>query len=94
MLGFSACFQAFEVCLENRLFMIEPDLTALSLQQSISSWKVILVSILAFTGNFVITSLGEAVGSDMAHLQLAVKNMNEESSLWGLMVGLMFMNAL
>ena len=31
MLGFSACFQAFEVCLENRLFMIEPDLTALSL---------------------------------------------------------------
>ena len=68
MLGFSACFQAFEVCLENRLFMIEPDLTALSLQQSISSWKVILVSILALTGNFVITSLGEAVGSDMAHL--------------------------
>ena len=32
LLGLSACFQAFEVCLENRIFLIEKDLTALGLQ--------------------------------------------------------------
>jgi len=32
MLGLSACFQSFEVTIENRIFLIEKDLSALALQ--------------------------------------------------------------
>ena len=93
MLCLSACFQAFEVCLENRLFMIEPDLTALSLQQAVSSWKVILVSITSILSYFS-DSLGKTLGSNTDALKLAGKNMNEETSLYSLMLGLMLLNAL
>ena len=94
MLGLSACFQAFEVCLENRLFMIEPALTALNLQQAVASWKLILVSILTFVGNFIFPILGEAMGSDSKGFDLYFKNINEEKSLYWLMAALMFVNAL
>jgi len=45
-------------------------------------------------GNFIITPLGETVGSDGTRLSLVYNNMNEQKSLYALMVGLMFMNAL
>ena len=93
MLAVSACFSAFEVTLENRLFRIDPDLTALGLQQAISIWKMILVFVLFIASNFF-EKLGEATGSDMESLAIAVKNLNEEKSLYTMMFALMFFNAL
>ena len=43
MLVLSACFQALEIALESRLFMIDDQLTALGLQQAVSIWKIILI---------------------------------------------------
>ena len=94
MLGLSACFQAFEVCLENRLFMIEPDLTALALQQAVSSWKVILVIVLAIVANIFSGSIGEKIGTNLDHFKLFFTNMNDEPHLYGMMFGLMLVNAM
>ena len=90
LLGLSACFQAFEVCLENRIFLIEKDLTALGLQQAMAIWKIILIAILFFLCNFFPESLGSATGASMSKLAIAMKNLNEEKQLYTLGFGLMF----
>ena len=59
-----------------------------------ASWKLILVSILTFVGNFIFPILGEAMGSDSKGFDLYFKNINEEKSLYWLMAALMFVNAL
>ena len=74
--------------------MIEPDLTALNLQQAVASWKLILVSILTLLGNYIFTFIGDAMGSNADGFNLYFKNINEETSLYWLMFGLMFVNAL
>ena len=94
MLFFSAIFQAFEVCLENRLFMIEPDLKPLAMQQAISSWKMILVLLLWIVSNLFSDTFGEKIGSNSEQFTLFFANMNEETALYWMMLGLMFVNAL
>ena len=77
LLVFSAIFQAFEISFEERLFMIEPELTPLGLQQAVSTWKIILV--LVFTGvcNLLPDSLGKTFGSNYESMSLAIFNLNE-----------------
>ena len=94
MLGLSACFQAFEICLENRLFMIEPNLSALALQQAVSIWKVILIVALFVASNIFPDSLGALTGSNMESVAMAVKNLNEKTELYTYMFGLMFFNGI
>lgn len=62
-LVFSACFQAFEITLEDRIFRIEKDLSALGLQQKVSSWKCILMLSLFAIGNIFPGVVGDITGS-------------------------------
>ncbi len=77
MLSLSACFQAFEVCLENRLFMIEKELSALALQQAVSSWKIILSSVFFVVCNMFPESLGEITGSNVENFFVFLSNLAE-----------------
>ena len=90
----SACFQSFEVCLENRIFIIEKDLSALALQQMLSSWKMILLLCVVFIGNLFPNALGSTIGSGLASFDLYDKNMDEEPVLYALMFGVCFFGAL
>lgn len=90
----SACFQSFEVCLENRIFIIEKDLSALALQQMISSWKMILLLCTILIGNLFPNSLGSTIGSGLASFDLYNHNMEEQPVLYALMFGVCFFGAL
>lgn len=46
LLGLSAFFQAMETMLENRIFMIEPELTAFTMQTAVALWKLIMVIVM------------------------------------------------
>jgi hypothetical protein len=90
----SACFQAFEITLENRFFLIEKDLTALGLQQKISLWKVTLLASLFVLGNIFPDVIGQVTGSTIDTLGTAFNDMNESTELYWLMLGVMFFNSL
>ena len=55
-----------------------------------SIWKIILIAILFFLCNFFPDSLGKVTGASMSTLAIAMKNLNEEKSLYTLMLALMF----
>ena len=46
LLALSALLQAMETMLENRLFVIEPDLSAFTMQTAVALWKLIMVAAL------------------------------------------------
>ena len=94
MLGLSACFQALCICLENRLFMIEEDLSALALQQAVSIWKLIMTTVLFVFCYIFPDSVGQLAGAGDGQITLAIHNMNEDKRLYWLMIGVMFFNAL
>jgi hypothetical protein len=94
MLCGSATISAFEISLENRLFMIEPELTALKLQQAISMWKMIMICVFFVVCSLFPDKLGMMTGSNTETIKLAFKNMNEEKSLYTLMFFLMLFGAL
>ena len=94
MLGLSACFQSFEIVLEKRIFMIEPDLTALALQQMISSWKMILMAGVILFSNMFPSALGAIIGNNRGRVSLAFYNMGEAPELYWLMLGVLFFGAL
>lgn len=94
MITVSAIIQAFEISLENRLFNIDKDLTALTLQQAISIWKVLLIFIMFVITNIWADTLGALTKSNTENIGLAIKNMNEQKELYVLMFFIMFLNAL
>jgi len=94
LLTLSACFQSFEVTLENRIFNIEKDLSALALQQMLSSWKMILLLVVFVIGNMFPSALGSSIGSGISSVSLAFHNMNEATELYYLILGTLFFNAL
>jgi len=57
-------------------------------------WKMIMIFVFFVVCNFFPDVLGRATGSNIETLTLAVKNMNEEKSLYTLMFLLMFFGAL
>lgn len=74
--------------------MIEKDLTALGLQQKISSWKIILLASLFLLGNMFPDFVGEVTGSSVTTLGAAFTHMNQSTELYWLMIGVMFFNSL
>jgi len=90
----SACFQAFEITLEDRIFRIEKDLSALGLQQKVSTWKCILMLSLFAIGNIFPDLVGTITGSGAKVVGEAIEDMNESSQLYWFMFGMMFFNAL
>ena len=57
--------------------MIEPDLTALGLQQAVSFWKIVLVTLLFITSLLFADSIGLWTGANVETLKLAGKNLSE-----------------
>ena len=94
LLVLSACFQSLEVAIENRIFLIEKDLWALVLQQTISIWKMILLVCVLFIGHIFPSSIGMTLGCDTASISTALGKLNESKELYWLMLGLLFFNAL
>ena len=86
MIVLSGIIYSFQITLENRIFKIEPDLTALGLQQAISMWKMTLLLILFVLGNIFSESLGDYTGSNTESLAKAYSSMNEEPELWTFMI--------
>ena len=86
MIVLSGIIYSFQITLENRIFKIEPDLTALGLQQAISMWKMTLLLILFVLGNIFSESLGDYTGSNTDSLAKAYSSMNEEPELWTFMI--------
>ena len=77
MLCLSACFQAFEVCLEQRLFGIEKELSALRMQQAISIWKIVLSTVFFVICNMFTESLGEVTGANVETFFVFLSNLGE-----------------
>ena len=94
MLGLSAVFQASEICLENRLFIIEKDLSALALQQAVSIWKIILVGVMFGACLIFPEALGKPIGADVESLTGAIRSMNDNSVLYWYLIGISFFNGL
>jgi len=74
--------------------MIEKDLSALALQQMISSWKMIFLIIVFILGNLFPSALGAIIGNNRGRVYLALYNMSEEKSLYWIMLGVLFFSAL
>ena len=74
-IGLSACLQALKSTLENRLFVIDDDLSPLSLQRTICIWKLRLMAGLFLVSNIVLGSLGNATGSNISALVSSLGNL-------------------
>ena len=77
----SAFFQAMETMLENRLFKIEPELSAFTMQTAVALWKLIMVvAIVPFVGK--IPAPGSLVeGGTMENIGRSIAEISENPTV-------------
>ena len=77
----SAFFQAMETMLENRLFKIEPELSAFTMQTAVALWKLIMVvAIVPLVGK--IPAPGSLVeGGTMENINRSIAEISESPTV-------------
>ena len=90
----SACINALEITVENRLFVIEPELTALGLQSAVAVWKMLLSLLVVLVAQYI--HVPKSLDSDgiMADLPHVLKEMSQNNNLVLFMMCMMVANAL
>ena len=73
-----------ETMLENRLFKIEPDLSAFTMQTAVAFWKLVMVILLLPVAEYIPSSSSMVEGGKMENIERAFAEISENKVVFSL----------
>jgi hypothetical protein len=74
----SACLSSLEMTVENRLFQIEPELSAIGLQSAVAVWKMIFCMVTILFAKYIPVSVNVNHEGKMENFTQAVKEISQD----------------
>lgn len=94
LLAFSAFIQALETIIENRLFLIDPSMSAFYLQSAVASWKMVFAVALMPFCHMIPMPESYVSGGKFESLGMALTDLFNDSTLVFLFILMMVSNGL